>query len=83
MVDTESWKNTLHRTNLTKSSILSYGVGLNPAATSYLVVLIKRTSSITGKVVSNYITHDKKGTPTKNLVWNRLTTSHTRDFIRG
>ena len=83
MVDTESWKNTLHRTNLTKSRILSYGVGLNPAATSYLVVLIKRTSSITGKVVSNYITHHKKGTPTKNLVWNRLVTSHTRDFIRG
>ena len=40
--DTEPSDNTLYKTKHTRSSILSYRVGLDPIATSYLVDWIEK-----------------------------------------
>ena len=46
MGDIEPSDNTLHKTKHTSSSILSYKVGLDLLATSYLVGWIERTRNI-------------------------------------
>ena len=46
--DTEPSDNTLYKTKHTRSSILSYRVGLDPIATSYLVGWIEKTRNIPG-----------------------------------
>ena len=48
MGDTEPSNNTLHETKHTKSSTLSYKIGLNPVVTSYLVDWIERARNIPG-----------------------------------
>ena len=45
MRDAEPSKNTLHKTKHTKSSILSYRVGLDPVATSYFVVWMEGSAT--------------------------------------
>ena len=46
MEDTEPSNNALHKTKHTKSSILRYGIGLDPVATSCLVGWIKRAHKL-------------------------------------
>ena len=46
MGDTEPSDNTLYKAKHTRSSKVSYGVGLDPVATSYLVGWIERTHNI-------------------------------------
>ena len=56
--------NTLHKTTHTRSSI-SYRVGLDPDATSYLVCWIERTRNFPHSILSNYITYHEKEPPMK------------------
>ena len=48
MGDIKTSDNILYKTKHTKSSILSYRVGLDPIATSYLVGWIEKTRNIPG-----------------------------------
>ena len=48
MGDIEPLDNTLYKTKHTRSTILSYRVGLDPIATSYLVGWIEKTRNIPG-----------------------------------
>ena len=59
MGDTKPPNNMLPKAKHTSSSILSYRVGLDPIATSYLVGWIKSTCNIPGEILSSYITHCK------------------------
>ena len=68
MGDIEPSDNTLNKTKHTRSSILSYRVGLDPIATSYLVGWIEKTRNIPGQVISNYIKHRKKEPPNEFVV---------------
>ena len=58
MGDTKPSNKILLKTKHTKSSIRSYGVGVNPVATCYIV----------GWIISNYITYNKKESPSETLV---------------
>ena len=70
MGDTKPSNNMLHKSNHTRSSILSYRVGLDPVQTSYLVGWIERTRNIPAYILSIYITHHKKEPDNKTLVLN-------------
>ena len=59
MGDIEPSDNTLYKIKHTRSSILSYRVGLDPIGTSYLVGWNEKTRNIPGQIISNYITHHK------------------------
>ena len=48
MGDTKPSDNTLHKTKHTRTSTLSYRVGLDPVAASYFVAWIERTRNIPG-----------------------------------
>ena len=61
MGDIEPSNNTLRKTRHTRGTLLSYRIGLDPVATSYLVGSIERTRNIP----SNCITHHKKEPPVK------------------
>ena len=68
MGDIEPSDNTLYKTKHIRSSILSYRFGLDPIATSYLVGWIENTRNITGKIISDYLTHHKKEPPNETVV---------------
>ena len=68
MGDTKPSNNMLHKNNHTRSSIHSYGVGLDPVKTSYLAGWIERTRNIPDYILSIYITHHKKEPDNETLV---------------
>ena len=55
-----------------------YKVGLDPITRSYLVRWIKWSCNISGKILSNYITHRKKEPPDETLLWNAQKTLQTK-----
>ena len=83
MGDTKPWNNRLHKTKYTRSSILSYRVGLDPVTTSYLIRLIEKTYNIPGLHLSNYKTYLKKEPLNETLAWNPQTMLQTRNLIRN